>query len=342
MLLSALWVLGVSAIYFRYGPVGQLGFYSNDQEFHDFLVERVQSGGRPTDFQEFLNRRYPFIGPAFLLTLAGFTNVIALKFIAFLCFLLNLVTLQNYFQRHSMVVRPLYVWLVTGPVVFFFSLLALRETMMLACVSYVFIGRNPSIRLLSLVVLVLLRPHMGVAVILGLAAAWLIARVPRQWYYTTVLAVLVGSIAGGAILFDIGSALLRNPPVGLDQLFGKQQTFQVFANFTGLQFLGADLIAIERSLLDLWLPRIAFPETIVVPVLFSIALFVPRRAIDTFKFSVLASIGFYLGITTKSDFSSFRQNLPFISVMAIVVIRTLLEDRNRTSPDHLEPQQLVA
>ena len=339
---SILWVLGVGAIYYRYGPTGQLGFYSNDQEFHDFLVDRVQSGGRPSDFQEFLNRRYPFIGPAFLLTLGGFSHAIALKFIAFLCFLANVTTLQNYFRRQRLIVRPLYVWLATGPVVFFFSLLALRETMMLACVTYVFVGKNPSLRLLSIVVLGLLRPHMGVAIILGLTAMWLIKRTPRQWYYAAVLTILVGSIVGGAIMFDLGSALLRNPPVGLDQIFGKAQTFQVFANFTGLQFLGADLVAIERSLIDLWLPRLVFPETIVVPVMFSIALFVPRKSIDTFKFTVLASIGFYLGITTKSDFNSFRQNLPFISVMAIIVIRTLLEDRQGRSFDERDAEQLVA
>lgn len=338
---SVLWTVGVSAIYFRYGPVGQLGFYSNDQEIHDYLLGKLEWGGRPTSVQDIIDRRYVFLGPAYLLTLVGIKPILAMKFVALVCLLLNAQALAEYFRRNSITVRPIYLWLATGPVVFFFSLLALRETMMLACVTYVFVGRNPSIRLLSIVVLGLLRPHMGVAIILGLVASWVVKRISRNWYYATMFAVLVGTIAVGATVYSFALSAYHDTPFRFYGVFNKEQTFQVFANFTGLQFLGADLVAIERNLIDLWLPRLVFPETIVVPVLFSIALFVPRKSIDTFKFTVLASIGFYLGITTTSEFNSFRQNLPFISVMAIIVIRTLLEDRQGRSIDERDTEQVV-
>jgi hypothetical protein len=339
--LSTLWVVGVSAIYFRYGPIGQLGFYSNDQEIHEFMLGKLEWGGRPTSIQELIDRRYAYLGPAYLLTLGGIKPVLAMKFVAFVCFLLNATTVKNYFQSQGIRFRPVYVWLATGPVAFFFSLLALRETMMLASVTYVFVGKNPSMRLVGLAVITLLRPHMGVAILLGFIAVWLVKRISRDWYYLTLLLVLLGTIAAGAMVYSFALAAYHDTPFRFYGVFTKDQTFQVFANFTGLQFLNADLIAIERSLVDLWLPRIAFPETILVPVLFSIALFVPRKSIDTFKFTVLASIGFYLGITTTSDFNSFRQNLPFLSVMAIVVIQTMLDDRRKVSVADRDPQQLV-
>jgi hypothetical protein len=342
MALSLMWVLGVNAIYFRYGPVGQLGFYSNDQEIHEFLLGKLGWGGRPTTFEDILDRRYVFLGPAYLLTISGIKSILAMKFVALVSLLLNAVVLRRYFEQNSMRVRPLYVWLATGPVVFFFSLLALRETMMVACVTYVFVGKNPSLRLLGIVVLGLLRPHMGIAIVLGLLVTWFVRRIPRAWYFATLFGILIGTIAIGAVTYSFALAVYHDRDFLFYGVFTKEQTFQIFANFTGLQFLSADLIAIERSLVDLWLPRIVFPETIVVPVLFSIALFVPQKSIDAFKFSVLASIGFYLGITTTSEFNSFRQNLPFISVMAIVVIRTLLEHRQDASPDDLESKQLVA
>ncbi len=341
MALSAAWIVSVAFIYYRYGPVGQLGFYSNDQEFHEFMLGKLEWGGRPTNLQELIDRRYAYLGPAYLLTLGGIQAVLAMKFVAFVCFLLNAVTLRNYFHRKGITFHPLYVWLATGPVAFFFSLLALRETMLLAGVTYVFIGRNPSLRLLGLVVVTLLRPHMGVAIILGVIATMLFKRISRDWYYVTLLLALVGTVALGATVYSFALATYHDTPFRFYGVFNKDQTFQILANLTGLQFLGADFVAIERSLADLWIPRIVFPETILVPVLFSLSLFVPKRSIDTLKFAVLASVGFYLGITTKSDFNSFRQNLPFLSVMAIVAIHTLLEDRRQRSVAGSDAEQLI-
>jgi hypothetical protein len=340
--LSAMWVIGVSLIYLRYGPVGQLGFYSNDQEIHEFMLGKLEWGGRPTSVQELIDRRYAYLGPAYLLTLGGINPILAMKFVAFACFLLNVITLQGYFRRNDNTFRPLYAWLATGPVAFFFSLLALRETMLLAGVTYVFVGKNPALRVLALVVITILRPHMGVAIVLGALMVIAFKRLSRDWYYATVFITLVGTVALGAAVYSFALAAYHDTPFRFYGVFSKDQTFQILANFTGLQFLGADFVAIERSVTDLWLPRIVFPETILVSVLFSVSLFVPKRTIDTFKFTVLASLGFYLGITTKSDFNSFRQNLPFLSVMAIVVIHSLLEDRRLRAFSKSNSEQLVA
>ena len=340
--LSSLWVIGVAIIYFRYGPLGQLSFYSNDQEIHQFMLGKLEWGGRPTSLQELIDRRCAYLGPAYLLTLGGINPVLAMKFVAFSSFVLNIITLKGYFQSKNISFRPLYVWLATGPVAFFFSLLALRETMLLAGVTYVFVGKNPSLRVFGLVVITLLRPHMGVAIILGALATLLLKRISRDWYYVTVLVALVGTVALGATVYSFALAAYHDTPFRFYGVFNKDQTFQILANMTGLQFLGADFVAIERSVTDLWLPRIVFPETILVPVLFSISLFIPKRSIDTLKFAVLATLGFYLGITTKSDFNSFRQNLPFLSVMAIVVIHSLLENRRQQSIDSNDTEQLVS
>ena len=339
--LSTMWTIGVAVIYYRYGPIGQLGFYSNDQEIHQFMLGKLEWGGRPTSVQELIDRRYVYLGPAYLLTLGGINAILAMKFIAFACFILNAITLRSYFRNKGINFHPVYVWLATGPVAFFFSLLALRETMMLASVTYVFVGKNPSLRILGLIVITLLRPHMGVAIILGALATLVIKRISREWYYVTVLVALVGTVALGATVYSFALAAYHDTPFRFYGVFNKDQTFQILANFTGLQVLGADFVAIERSVTDLWLPRIVFPETILIPVLFSLALFVPKQSINTLKFAVLTSLGFYLGITTKSDFNSFRQNLPFLSVMAIVVIHSLLEDRRHRLLNDRDTKKLV-
>lgn len=321
--LITLWMVGVSAIFWRYGLEGQLTFYSNDQQLHVYLMGKLEWGGRPLGVRDLIDRRYFYVGPAYLLTLIGFGAAIALKFVSLVCFLINVIVVHRHFDRLLPTVRPIYYWLATGPIVFFFSLLALRETMLLLALTYLFVGRNPSLRILGLATIGLLRPHLAIAIVLGIVAVFLLERIRPQLHYVRVALAGFGSVIVGVFLYSLAYSLDNNDDLTLARsLIDKDKAYLVLSNLVGLQFLNADFVAIERSLTDLLLPRLLFPETVIVPLLFTISLFVPKSSCDRLKLLVITTFGFYIGIIAGSDFTSFRQNLPFISVMAIVIIQT--------------------
>lgn len=327
--LCALWVIGVSLIYWRYGSDGQLVFYSNDQQLHIYMMGKLEWGGRPLGIRDLIDRRYLYVGPAYLLTLAGFSATIALKFVSFLCFLVNAIVVTKHLTMIVPKVKPLYLWLATGPIVFFFSLLALRETMLLLALTTLLIGRNPSLRMLSLVTIGLLRPHLAVAVVMAAGTVYLARRIRSHLYYFRMAAVTVGSVLLGIFLYSVAYSIDNNDDLTLSRsLIDKEKAYLVLSNLVGLQFLNADFVAIERTLSDLLLPRIVFSETVLVPLLFTISLFIPKDSVDRLKMLIVSTFGYYIGIIAGSDFTSFRQNLPFVSVMAIVIIQTFRREHS--------------
>lgn len=60
--LITLWMVGVSAIFWRYGLDGQLTFYSNDQQLHVYLMGKLEWGGRPLGVRDLIDRRYSMSG----------------------------------------------------------------------------------------------------------------------------------------------------------------------------------------------------------------------------------------------------------------------------------------
>jgi hypothetical protein len=326
--LIALWVAGVSAVFWRYGLEGQLTYYSNDQKLHVYLMGKLEWGGRPLGVRDLIDRRYFYVGPAYLLTLIGFGAVLALKFVSLVCFLVNVIVVHHHFGRILPNVSPIYYWLATGPITFFFSLLALRETMLLLALTYLFIGRNPSLRILGLATVGLLRPHLAIAIVLAVVTVYLVQHIRPHLHYVRVALTSVGSVIVGVFLYSLAYSLDNRDDLTLARsLIDKDKAYLVLSNLVGLQFLNADLIAIERSLTDLLLPRLLFPETVLVPLLFTISLFIPKASCDRLKLLVITTFGFYIGIISGSDFTSFRQNLPFISVMAIVIIQTFRREQ---------------
>ncbi len=338
--LSALWVVGVSLIYWRYGNDGQLTFYSNDQQLHVYLMGKLEWGGRPLGIRDLIDRRYLYVGPAYLLTLAGFNAAIALKFVSFICFLANAVVVTRHLGTLVPRIKPLYLWLATGPIVFFFSLLALRETMLLLALTTLLIGTNPSLRALSLVTIGLLRPHLAVAVVMAIATVFLLQRIAQSLYYVRMTLLTVGSVMVGVLLYSVAYSIDNNDDLTLARsLLDKDKSYLILSNLVGLQFLNADFVAIERSLADLLLPRLLFAETVFVPLLFTICLFIPKDSIDRLKMLVISIFSYYIGIIAGSDFTSFRQNLPFVSVMAVVIIQTFRREQSTEPVGQLQPSR---
>ena len=340
-----LWAVGVTAIFRRYGADGLLDFYSNDQRYHQFLVGKLEWGGRPLLFSDIEERRYTFLAWAWLGRAVGLDEVLVLKFVALVCSLVTYRVVERELDESGAGAKLRWVWLTTGPVMLFFSLLALRETMLAMSLTYLFVGRNPSLRLAAFVNAFILRPHLGIALAAGWGLVWVVRRIPAAWHSVRIAVTAVTSAVLGAWLLAVigrvvGSWTPPESPFPPD----KDAVFGILANLTGLQFLLVDTVTIERSLTNLVVTRAVFFETIAVPTLFALSLFVPFARFERLRLWVLASLVIYLGVITGTDFTSFRQTLPFMPTMGLLVVHGWLELREGRGSNRLRtasPDQLV-
>jgi hypothetical protein len=144
----------------------------------------------------------------------------------------------------------------------------------------------------------------------------------------------LGSVIG-SMLFSLGnwsqgSSLLDN--IGR---LGIDSATRIASNFVGLQFLTARSETVEFSIRSLLVLRIVFSETIIIPTLFTAILLVRPQLANTQSRLVLLSFSIYVGLVTNTDFNSFRQNIPFMAVMGLVILhhlkRSPTRDRIETS-----------
>lgn len=316
-----LWFIGVSFIYWRYGPVGQWSFYQNDQYFHWRVIDQLLVEEFNLTFDRLNFLRVPYTGPAYLLSIVGIDPTLALKYVSLVCVLGCVSMTEDVI--HKMVGRlPIsYVWIAAVPISVFFSLLALRETMMLMCVTHIFLGRSHPGRALSLLVLVILRPHLGAAVVFGLCWGWLFSRLQDRLYLVLVLMTAVLPIYLGTIGFSIGNYVIYQLPLQLYQdLFLQNQIIQIFSAFAGLQFLTVDVQTVEYTTRSLLLIRMLFPEIVFAPLAFIASCFFSTPRTTRLKLSVLATFVFFMAVSSGTEYLSVRQSLPMMPIMGVAAI----------------------
>ncbi|MFZ9772053.1 MAG: hypothetical protein ACO3D1_07800, partial [Ilumatobacteraceae bacterium] len=108
------------------------------------------------------------------------------------------------------------------------------------------------------------------------------------------------------------------------------------SNFVGLQFLTVRESTVEFSITSLLLLRLLLSETLLIPVFFTVTVLMNRRHALLMQ-SVMWSFGIYVGIVTNTDFNSFRQNIPFMPVMGLVVLLAWKEHRESRSEIQTTP-----
>ena len=101
--------------------------------------------------------------------------------------------------------------------------------------------------------------------------------------------------------------------------WGISPVLRIASNFVGLQFLTVRESTVEFSITSLLLLRLLLSETLLIPVFFTVTVLMNRRHTLLMQ-SVVWSFGIYVGIVTNTDFNSFRQNIPFMPVMGLVVL----------------------
>lgn len=324
-------------IRYRYGADAEVLFYSNDQRYHSVVTDALVELGLSSDWNYMLRSgRLAYTLPAALLRWVGFDTVLGLKFISLLCLLGTGVLATRMLNRAGIEDKVLFRYLLLlGPAGLFFSTLALRETSMLFLVTSFFLTKHPVLRVLALVAVTTLRPHLAVALVVGLLLAPLAQFLASRLYFIAIATVLIVPATLGNAGYAVGRWAIDGGDFSLDSKWLSSEALtRIFSNLIGVQFLTADSSTTELNFADLMLARIPFFETILIPILFSMTiLFVPRLSV--LRWQIFAAFSFYLGLVTVTDFNSFRQNVPFMTLFGLLVITETLSPSQRLTSGKL-------
>ena len=328
------WAVGVIAIWWRYGE-GQLGFYSNDQIHYASIVRILVYETWPRTIAWWLDfSKIPYPAAAVPLTIAGIHATLALKTVSLLCLLILSAQIIDRYEASTFTHQFKAVYLAgCGLIGGLFSTLALRETMMMLLVYKYTFGRSIAGRATVLILLFLLRSHLALAIVaaeLALATwCWLTARV-RTGYFEFPALTLIG-VTIGTILFTWRFAGLKRIQTPFSGYWGIRDVLQVASNYVGLQFLTSHEAFVKLSISELLLLRVVFNDTILIPFAFTIAcLLLGPRLQQSHRFALL-TFTIYVSIVTSTDFNSFRQNIPLMPLLGVVILDALQDRKKRLS-----------
>ena len=328
------WMIGVTVLMLRFGSVEQLNFYSNDQRYYVDIVKQISLSNVILDVDWLLSySKIPYTLPAGILAATGIAPSLALKTISLLCLLLLTRLILDTFQPQTVRATLLTVFFAAcGGIGLFYSILALRETMMMLFATYFFVSKVPTTRVIALVMLLLLRPHLAAALLVGalFVQLWESLRNHRRESTLSVAMLAVLSVVGGYFLYMFGLWWQFRQVGVAGHQWGIAAVTRAASNFVGLQFLTARSETVEFSLASLLALRILLPETILIPLGFMLALLLRPAVTTTIGRTALVSLAMYVGLVTNTEFNSFRQNIPFMAVMGIVILHAWTPSKSQT------------
>jgi len=335
-----IWTFGVAAIGWRFGLDDQVGFYSNDQAFYSGTVQSFSTAGIPWGVDAWLGKKIPYTVAALPLALAGIHPTLALKTVSLVCLLALTRSVLNISESRTYKDQVTTLWLTAcGIIGTFFSLLALRETMMMLFVYRFANSKSLANRGISLIALYLLRPHLAAAIFVAevVMAGWRLVRARLNFGTAESPSLIVVGVILGTTLFSLAEMGLSNLRTPFSGGWGIPQAVRVASNFVGLQFLTVPEDTVNYSLTRLLLLRLVLNETIVIPVAFTVVcLFFSHRIDDRARFTLLA-FTIYTSVVIGTDFNSFRQNIPFMPLMGLVVLGVIRSRNADSSSTTAEP-----
>lgn len=333
------WSIGVTSLVARFGLDEQLNFYSNDQRFYTSVVNDLSTQQFSADIDWWLNSaKLPYTVPASVLGAIGIDSSLALKTISLICLLVltRHVIKSQIPATFTNISSSLFIT-ACGGIGMFYSLLALRETMMMLLVTRFVTTSSPTTRVLMILLIFLLRPHLAAALVVAAVIIMLWDQLQLR-YRPSGLGLLGIALLGsfvGSLLFSFGLWSQGSSSPSDGSRVGIESVTRVATNFVGLQFLVAQSETIAFSVGSLLLLRIIFSESIIIPTLFTAILLVRPQLANIQSRLVLLSFSIYVGLVTNTDFNSFRQNIPFMAVMGLVILHHLkripARDRIETS-----------
>jgi len=348
------WAVGVTAIAFQYGLGNQLNFYSNDQLYYNGILQILKSWNWPSNEPVTLAwwldlSKFPYPLAAVPFSIAGINPELAMKTVSLICLLALSREVLGRYGSMNLREQAIAVYVTgCGLIGTFFSLIALRETMMMYFVYRYATDKSIVMRLVSISIVFLLRAHLAAALIVAEIALalwnWLTAR--RRLGFVELPLLLVGGVTLGYTMFtwqfsnSQGVSSIRNIQTPFNGTLGITGTIQIASNFAGLQFLTAHEAFVRLSISELLWLRLIFSDTLIVPLGFSIVcVLAAHRLSERHKFTLLA-FTIYVSIVTNTDFNSFRQNIPLMPLMGMVIL-DFLHDRKTQKRTSVESSSRI-
>ena len=324
------WMFLTTVIALQFGLIEQQNFYSNDQRLHVDLVKVLLATGLPFDLDWWLTgARIPYAFPAILITAIGIEPILALKFVSLLALLATTSLIQRLMPTASKREVTAAAFLsATALIGIFFASLGLRDTAMMFFVLWFFTSSSTATKVSALIGLGLLRPHLAAAVLIGSLVALSLHKLRRDSVASSLrnFAYLASAPILGYYVYALGMQFQSGISGVFGHTWGISPVLRIASNFVGLQFLTVRESTVEFSTTSLLLLRLLLSETIIIPLLFTTVVILTRRH-SLLMQSVMWSFGIYVGIVTNTDFNSFRQNIPFMPVMGLVVVLAWKEHR---------------
>jgi hypothetical protein len=320
--LISIWLIGVIVIFARYKD-DQVLFYSNDQLFHRDVIEYYLTV-EGIQVREIISLRYLLTVPVYFISLLGFDAMLIIKFLQLSALLLLYKRSQQFLSEQSLQIRFWQLPLIAGPILIFMSLLSLRDVV-LAYFALLFVSSGDrNSRILGLGGAFLLRPHLGVALAIGFILSSFYSRWKPKFQSIAFSAVALFSYGIGTIAYWIGAVIQKGVSFDTPRTVFSQFKFsQLAANFFGLQFLALnnpDRAIVDASTFALLLSRLVFFDTLLIPVLFLIAVFRHPEFLTKQKVLTFYAFMFFYGVVSQTSFNSTRQNIPFLACMGLLAV----------------------
>ena len=320
--LISIWLIGVIVIYARY-RADQVLFYSNDQLFHQDVIEYYLPV-EGIQINRLISMRYLITVPVYLVSLLGFNAMLIIKFFQLSALLLVYSQAKKFMSEQFLTIKFWQLPLIAGPILVFMSLLSLRDVL-LAYFALLFVSSSArNSRILALGGAFLLRPHLGVALAVGYILSILYSRWKPKFQSIAFSVVALLSYGLGTISYWIGAVIQQGADFATPRTVFTQLKFsQLAANFFGLQFLALnnpDRAIVDASTFALLFSRLVFFDTLLVPILFLIAVFRHPEFLTKQKVLTFHAFLFFYGVVSQTSFNSTRQNIPFLACMGLLAV----------------------
>ena len=327
LLLATVWTVAVIAIRFKYGT-DQDTFYSNDQETQLWLVEKLIRHGISLTPNAAISDRYLVVIPVRMLDLFGIDQLLAFKFLQAISLSYIYKLCSDFLVREGITVKLWHAIFFAGPLFIFLSTIGLRDLEIALFATYFFIGRSTSLKLVSLVATLLLRPHLALALIFGWVVANYLQKFQPKRIYFAIIGLVMGAFALGGYGYSAGSFLKYQNDILMPRVFEQIVWWRFFSNLVGLQFLTFTDFEVKMPVSQLIALRLFFVDTFAIPLLFVFTLFATSSKFSVMRIQVFVSFAFFLGLVAQTNFNSSRQNLPFLSAMGVLGLVGILKSRN--------------
>ena len=333
--LILVWLVGVIAIYARYGE-GQVLFYSNDQEIHQrIVINYIDFFG--ISLGDTINFRYIITLPVYLISKLGFNEILLFKYLQLFALIGIYSESKKILISNAVNLRLWHALFIASPVMIFFSTLALRDVILAYLVLFVVFRKRVDHQAIAAGAIFLLRPHLAVALLVGLTSARVFIMIGRRLKIFSGGILVSVMYVFGAYAYSLGTIVRDgfNPGTS-DLVFSQQRISQVALNFTGLQFLSQlneDESIVASSLGQLLAARLLLFDSLIIPATFVLITIFTLRKLKVEAIHTLSSFVFFLGLVTQTDFNSTRQNLPFYALMGIICVVNLSRPATNQNPE---------